>query len=252
MKINSIRLFLALLSSSLALSALVGCTSSSPGGTRNDFCGSRYQNPLVLDPKNVVSSTELVSGTAFAPPKGDYGYQGGSIFINDKYNDVRIELIENFDKFGNPGVYTQCAGGRGLMPNMNPLHFEVPFISDILSDGKIVQTRTRLLTVDIGAPKDMDHDFYIRPKVTYPEFPNVPIYRPGDPTITYDKYADHKQFFMNISIPNNPLNFALASYLNRPADNEIDGKNGVNVRVLIYYKTLSPDERTAVDKRKKH
>jgi hypothetical protein len=225
------------IASGLVCLFVFGCAGGGRGLSRTPYCPSNY-NPMTVDHNpSYGNKIDVKPELPFNPAAADYAYQDSQIYYYDPVKDIKIHLAQNTAINSGETEYTiVCVGGRGVNQSMAPVALEIPVVSDILvqKNGDKMDTfiRSRTWSFDfrhrIGAPPLQQH---LSPPET--------TYVPGTPQNSYqDNYTNVDQKLWTVkTIPNRYL---LIAKMNRRAD-------GVDIRTLVSYKTVSEDDRKKID-----
>lgn len=240
------RLFLIVSMCVSGLGFFVGCMDVPPTGQLNDYCGVQHPDPGMIDGSNtpvLPNPIVLRASQPFTPPKADYAFQSASVFYNDTYNHLHFYFNVEKDNNGNLNASLICMSGSGQKPGMKTFNsIPVPFVSDVLYDGKNLEVRKHELTFRFGQPTDMSKPYLRQPITVDPTGPSS--YAIGSTFDVFAGYTGIQQTFNKIA---NSSGYLLWINGNRPALGQGSTGDGLNVKELIYLNPVTPQQRAAID-----
>ncbi|MEQ1664639.1 MAG: hypothetical protein ABL927_04610 [Bdellovibrionales bacterium] len=216
------------------------CSSQGNPISMIPLCPISYK-PLDIS-KSKLYSDKIEVKPGFNPPANDYAYSGSELFYYDKTQDIKIHLIDTLTSEGKNKVSVLCVGGTGLKKGMNPLSFDLQFVSDLLieANGKS-QIRNRAYHIDIRervgeAPLLISAD---REDIVYVN---------GSPVDTFLNYDSSTQFFLqNARAPKKfDLHAELTSTLRDSKSNKVAD---LEIRTIVHMREVTAEERSELDKK---
>jgi hypothetical protein len=227
MNISSRFYLLGLVLLSLAFSA--SCGQSRSALKKADYCPTKYK-AIALSSKNFKETKVIKKGEEPALAPGKYEYVSSEFYYFDKARDIRIHFTHSRSSAGQESKDVKCIGGKGIKTGMQPLEFQLPFISSIISktNGKGMISEG-LATLSIKPNSNL-------PWLSYEVKDKSDEKKEGSMKDRYPEYESEQIF---AALKKNNL-YEYRAQLKDSSDNKSDlSLSEVDVRVLVTYKLVA-------------